>query len=74
LESQNGVPPDKGQLSWKAASWTQSHKLNIVYTQLVRIEEDKYYVRVAKAVEEACKLAEAGFDYTTIEGIQIFRK
>jgi integrase len=36
---------------------------------------DEFHVRTAKTVEEAVKLAEAGFEYfTTIEGVQIFRK
>ena len=47
----------------------------LIYTQLVSFEGDEYYVKVARTVEEACKLAEAGFDYfTTIDGVQIFRK
>lgn len=47
----------------------------LIYTQLVSFEGDEYHVKVAKMVEEACKLAEAGFDYfTAIDGVQIFRK
>jgi integrase len=47
----------------------------LLYTQLVNFESNEYHVATAKTVEEACKLAEAGFEYfTIIEGIQIFRK
>jgi integrase len=36
---------------------------------------DEFHVATAKTVEEACKLAQVGFEYfTTIEGVQIFRK
>jgi hypothetical protein len=36
---------------------------------------DEYHVKTAKAIEEACELAEVGFDYfTAIDGVQIFRK
>jgi len=30
--------------------------------------------KTAKTLEEACELAKTGFDYTTIDGIQVFRK
>jgi len=47
----------------------------LLYTQLITFESDEYHVKVAKTLEEACKLAEAGFEYfTTIEDTQIFRK
>lgn len=47
----------------------------LIYTQLVSFERDEYHVKVAKTVEDACELAESGFDYfTTIGGVQIFRK
>jgi integrase/DNA-directed RNA polymerase subunit RPC12/RpoP len=47
----------------------------LIYTQLVNFESDEYHVRVAKTLKEACELAEAGFEYfTTIEGVQVFRK
>jgi hypothetical protein len=36
---------------------------------------DEFHVATAKTVEEACKLAQVGFEYfTTIDGVQIFRK
>ena len=36
---------------------------------------DDFHVATAKTLEEACKLAQVGFEYfTTIEGVQIFRK
>jgi len=38
-------------------------------------QSDKFHVKVAKTVEEACKLAEVGFEYfTAIDDVQIFRK
>jgi hypothetical protein len=47
----------------------------LLYTQLITFETDEFHVKVAKTLEEACKLAEVGFEYfTTIEGAQIFRK
>jgi len=47
----------------------------LIYTQLVNFESDEYHVRTAKTLEEACELAEAGFEYfTTMEEAQIFRK
>lgn len=47
----------------------------LIYTQLVSFERDEYHVKVAKTVEEAYELAESVFDYfTTIGGVQIFRK
>ena len=36
---------------------------------------DEFHVKVAKNVEETCKLVEAGFEYiTAIDGVQVFRK
>jgi integrase len=48
----------------------------LIYTQLIEFGvEDQYHVKVAKTLDEACKLAEAGFEYfTKIEGAQVFRK
>ena len=47
----------------------------LIYTQLINFEEDKYHVRTAKTIEEACKLIEAGFEFVTeMEGIKLFRK
>jgi len=38
-------------------------------------QSDEFNAKVAKNVEDACKLVEVGFEYvTTIEGVQIFRK
>jgi hypothetical protein len=42
---------------------------------LVNFESDEWTSNVAKTVEEACKLVEAGFEYVTeIDGTKIFRK
>ena len=36
---------------------------------------DKFHVKTAKTVEEACKLVEVGFEYVAIvDGVQLFRK
>lgn len=45
------------------------------YTQLVNLGDSDYVARVAKTVEEACQLVEAGFDYVCeIDGAKLFRK
>lgn len=47
----------------------------LVYTHLVGFPNDEYTTAVAKTVNEACKLIEAGFDYVTeMEDVKIFRK
>jgi len=48
------------------------HKLK---QALFTISNDEFHVKTAKTVEEACKLAETGFEYfDTIESIHIYRK
>jgi len=50
-------------------------KNTLIYTQLVNFEEDEYICRVAKTLEQAVQLVEAGFEYVTdMEGLKIFRK
>ena len=47
----------------------------LIYTQLISFESDEYHVKTAKTLQEACELAEVGFEYfTTIDGVQVFRK
>ena len=47
----------------------------LVYTHLIRFSDEEYVSAVAKTVEGARKLVEAGFEYVTeIEGIRLFRK
>jgi hypothetical protein len=47
----------------------------MVYTHLIAVGSDHYHVKTVKTLKEACALAEAGFTYfTTMEGVQIFRK
>jgi len=49
-------------------------KLNM-YTQLIQFESDEFHSAVAKTVDEARKLIEAGFEsVATQEGIMLFRK
>jgi hypothetical protein len=36
---------------------------------------DDYMVKVAKTLDEACKLLEVGFEYVTeMDGVKLFRK
>ena len=51
-------------------------KNTLLYTQLVKLEESEEYVsKVAKTINEARALVEAGFEYVcTIEGVKLFRK
>jgi len=47
------------------------------YTRLIKSEDDEFISKIAKTVEEACGLAEAGFEYGTCEyddGGKILRK
>ncbi len=45
------------------------------YTQLIKTEGDEFISKVAKTVEEARSLVEAGFEYVTeMDGYKIFRK
>lgn len=47
----------------------------LVYTHLVGFPNDEYTTAVAKTVDEACKLLEAGFYYVTeMEDVKIFKK
>jgi len=47
----------------------------LIYRHLIHFESSDYYVKTAKTLKEACELAKVGFSYfTTMEGIQIFRK
>jgi len=47
----------------------------LVYTHLVKFESDEYHSAVARTVEEACRLIEAGFEYVCdFDGVGLFRK
>jgi len=47
----------------------------LIYTQLVDFKNDDYIAKVAKTLQEACQLVEAGFEYITeMDGAKIFRK
>ena len=53
----------------------KSIKNTVKYTHLVHFKDDEFDVATASTVEEAKELAATGFDYfTTMNGIQIFRK
>jgi len=46
-----------------------------LYTQLISFESDEYASAVAKTLDEARNLIEAGFDYVTdMENVKLFRK
>ncbi len=50
-------------------------KTTLIYTQLVNFESDEYHSAVAKTIEEARKLIEAGFEYVCdVDGVKLFRK
>jgi len=50
-------------------------KSTLRYVQLIGFEEDDYTSAVAKTLQEARQLVEAGFEYVTeMEGAKIFRK
>jgi len=45
------------------------------YIDLVNFKEDEWISRVARTLNEACQLIEAGFEYVTeMDGVKIFRK
>jgi hypothetical protein len=47
----------------------------LLYTQLVNFQDDDYTSKVAKTVNEACQLIEAGFEYVCdFDSVKIFRK
>ena len=51
----------------------------IIYIQLeealFNFNNDEFNVKVAKTVEEACKLIEVGFEYVCdMDGVKLFRK
>jgi len=47
----------------------------MLYTQLINFESDEYSSAVAKNLEDARKLVEAGFEYVTdIDGCKLFRR
>lgn len=50
-------------------------KNTLVYTQLIEFKDDEYVCKVAKSVEEASPLIEAGFEYVCdFDGAKLFRK
>ncbi len=50
-------------------------KNTLIYTQLVNVNENEYICKVAKTLQEATQLIEAGFEYVTdMDGYKLFRK
>jgi len=50
-------------------------KNTLRYVHLVNFDKEEYICKVAKTVEEASKLIEAGFEYVTeVDGVKLFRK
>jgi len=47
----------------------------LIYTHLVNFKSDEWTCKVAKTVEEASQLIEAGFEYVTeMDGVKLFKK
>ena len=47
----------------------------LIYTHLIRFSDEEYTSAVAKTVEEATKLIEAGFEFVmVIDGACLFRR
>jgi len=47
----------------------------MIHTHLIRFSDEEYTSAVAKTVENARKLIEAGFEYVTeMNGVKLFRK
>ena len=50
-------------------------KNTLIYTQLVSFKDNEYVCKVAKTLEEATQLIEAGYEYVTdMNGYKLFRK
>jgi len=50
-------------------------KNTLIYTQLTNFKEDEWVCKIARTVEEAKQLIEAGFEYVdTIDGFHLYRK
>jgi len=53
----------------------KSIQSTLIYTRLVNFESDQFTCKVARTLQEAENLIEAGFDYVTdIDGAKLFRK
>ena len=47
----------------------------MIYTKLIKPASEEYICRVAKTVEKAAELIEAGFEYVCeVENVKLFRK
>ncbi len=47
----------------------------LIYTHLIRFSDEEYVSAVARTVDEARSLVEAGFEYVTeMDGVKVFRK
>ena len=47
----------------------------LIYTHLIRFSDEEYVSAVAKTIDDARRLVEAGFEYVTeMDGIKLFRK
>ena len=76
MESNHGNHKTKDILHVMELLGHRNIKNTLPYTQLVKVkDEDEYICRVAKTVEQAAQLIEAGFDYICeIDGVKLFRK
>jgi integrase len=47
----------------------------LIYTQLIDVKDDEYICQIARTLEEAKRLIEAGYEYITeMDGVKLFRK
>ena len=57
--------------------WLLGHKKienTLIYTHLIHFESDQYSCKIAKTLEEASALIEAGFEYVTeMDGVKLFK-
>jgi integrase len=53
----------------------QKVETTLIYAQLINFGEDEWTARIARTLDEATKLIEAGFEYVTdMESVKIFKK
>lgn len=75
LESHNGIPPNERYTIRKTAPRDKKLDNTLIYTQLVDFEDDEFTCKIAKTVQEATQLIEAGFEFVTvIDDCRLFRK
>ena len=65
----------KNMLSVEQQLGHKKPETTLIYTQFVSFEEEEYTCKVAKVIEEATSLIEAGFEYVTdMDNIKLFKR